>query len=208
MTGLDTAQDGALRRARTRWRAAEDRLFPIVLVDPDGYRRVLSVVAGLLQELRVSTTSFDQLLALDVDPGPLLRAARADGDADRLAVDASFAVRDRELVAAIERDRRASAVAAARSAGATWVDLEGSWPAVCDTGIRHTEMHLATGRALVAAVDPYSGDGAYRLEVVVLDVDTGAAVDTTDQDQQFTDRAMWLAHRERWRAEIERGSQT
>lgn len=208
MTGLDTAQDEALRRARTRWRAAEDRLFPIALVDPDGYRRALSVVAGLLQELRVSTTSFDRLLALDVDPGPLLRAARAEGDADRLAVDASFAVRDRELVAATERDRRAGAVAAARSAGATWVDLEGSWPAVCDTGIRHTEMHLATGRALVAAVDPYSGDGAYRLEVVVLDVDTGAAIDTTDQDQQFTDRARWLAHRERWRAEIERGGQT
>lgn len=209
MTGLDSGRAEALRRARARWRAAEDRLFPVALVDPDGYRRLLSVVAVLLQKLRVSTTSLDQLLELDSHPAPLVAAASiaaVDGAADRMALEAAFAVRDRELAAAAERDRRTRTIAAARNADATWVDLDGSWEAVCRTGARHTELHLASGRALVAAVDPYSGDDPYQLEVVVLDTDTGTPVETTDQDQRFADRATWLAERERWRAQIDRGS--
>lgn len=209
MTGLDSGRAEALRRARARWRAAEDRLFPVALVDPDGYRRLLSVVAVLLQKLRVSTTSLDQLLELDSHPAPLVAAASiaaVDGAADRMALEAAFAVRDRELAAAAERDRRTRTIAAARNADATWVDLDGSWEAVCRTGARHTELHLASGRALVAAVDPYSGDDPYQLEVVVLDTDTGTPVETTDQDQRFAERATWLAERERWRAQIDRGS--
>lgn len=206
MTGLDSGRAEALRRARARWQAAEDRLFPIALVDPDAYRRALSVVSQLLGELRASTTSLDQLLALDVDPAPLLQVASVEGAADRLAIEAAFAVRDRELVVAAERDRRTRVIAAARNAGATWVDLDGSWEAVCRTGTRHTEMHLASGRALVATVDPYSGDDPHRLEVVVLDTDTGIPVETTDQDRRFADRATWLVERERWRAQVDRGS--
>jgi hypothetical protein len=72
--------------------------------------------------------------------------------------------------------------------------------------MRHTEMHLASGRALVATVEPYSGDGPHRLEVVMVDAGTGTPIETTDQDQRFADRATWLAERERWRAEIDRGS--
>ena len=206
VTGLDSGRVEALRRARTRWRAAEDRLFPVALVDPDAYRQALSVVAALLQKLRASTTSLDHLLELDSHPAPLVAAARVEGAADRMTLEAAFAVRDRELVAAAERDRRTTAIAAGRNAGATWVDLEGSWEAVCRTGTRHTEMHLASGRALVATVDPYSGEAAHRLEVVMLDTDTGTPLETTDQDQRFADRARWLAERERWRAEIDRGS--
>jgi hypothetical protein len=212
VTGLDSGRAEALRRARARWRAAEDRLFPVALVDPDGYRRLLSVVAVLLQQLRAATTSLDQLLELDSHPAPLVAAASVaavdgvDGVADRMALEAAFAVRDRELVAAAERERRIRAIAAARNAGATWVDLEGSWEAVCRTGTRHTEMHLRSGRALVATVDPYSGEGPHRLEAVVLDTDTGAPIKTSEHERLFADRAAWLAERERWRAEIDRGS--
>jgi hypothetical protein len=206
VTELDSGRAEALRQARARWRAAEDRLFPVALVDPDGYRRLLSVVAALLQKLRASTTSFDHLLELDSHPAPLVAAACVDGAADRVALEAALAVRDRELVAVAERDRRTRAIAAARNAGATWVDLEGSWEAVCRSGTRHTEMHLPSGRALVATVDPYSGEDPYRLEIVRLDIETGAPVQTTDQDQCFANRAMWLAEREQWRAQIERGS--
>lgn len=205
MTEFDSGRAEALHRARARWRAAEDRLFPVALVDPDGYRRLLSVVAVLLQKLRASTTSLDHLLELDSHPAPLVASASVHGAADRMALEAAFAVRDRELVAAAERDRRTRAIAAARNAGETWVDLEGSWEAVCRTGTRHTEMYLASGRALVATVDPYSGD-PHRLEVVLLDSDTGTPVEATDQDQRFADRATWLAEREQWRARIERGS--
>jgi hypothetical protein len=207
VTGLDSGRAEALRRARARWRAAEERLFPVALVDPDTYRRRLSVVACLLEELRTSTTSLDQLLELDIDPAPLLQAALTDNAADRLAVESAFAIRDRELAATAERDRRAKVITAARCAGAAWVDLEGSWEVVCRTGARHTEMHLASGRALVATVDPYSGDGPYRLEVLVLDRDTGTPSEITDQAQPFADRAAWLSERERWRAEIDQGSQ-
>lgn len=207
MTGLDAERADALRRARARWRAAEDRLFPVVLVDPDTYRQALYVVGLLLEQLRANTTSLDQLLGLDVDPAPLLSTLPAGSvrGGDRLTLEAAFAVRDRELTAAAKRGRRATAIALARSAGATWVDLEGSWEAVLSTGARHTEMHLPTARALVATVDPYSGDGPHRLELVVLDGDTGTPVETTDRDRAFADRAEWLAQRQRWRADIEEG---
>jgi hypothetical protein len=214
VTGPDTERAEALRRARARWRAAEDRLFPTALLDPDAYRRSLHVVGVLLQELRGSTNSLDQLLSLDTDPAPLLAALPAElanrtepagpgGTEDRLTLRAAFAVRDRELAATAERSRRAAAIASARSAGATWVDLEGSWEEVQRNGTRYTEMHLATGQALVATVDPYSGDGPHRLELVMLDGETGTPVETTDGDRTFADRAEWLAERERWRAEIE-----
>ena len=207
MTGLDAERADALRRARARWRAAEDRLFPVVLVDPDTYRRALYVVGLLLEQLRANTTSLDQLLGLDVDPEPLLSTLPASsvGAEERLTLEAAFAVRDRELAAAAKRGRRAAAIALARSAGATWVDLEGSWEAVLSTGARHTEMHLPTARALVATIDPYSGDGPHRLELVVLDGETGTPVETTDRDRAFADRAEWLAERQRWRADIEEG---
>lgn len=207
MTGLDAERADALRRARARWRAAEDRLFPVVLVDPDTYRQALYVVGLLLEQLRANTTSLDQLLGLDVDPAPLLSTLPAGSvrGGDRLTLEAAFAVRDRELTAAAKRGRRAAAIALARSAGATWVDLEGSWEAVLSTGARHTEMHLPTARALVATVDPYSGNGPHRLELVVLDGDTGTPVETTDRDRAFADRAEWLAQRQRWRADIEEG---
>ncbi len=202
MTGLDVERAEVLRRARIRWQAAEDRLFPVALVDPDAYRRALSLVSMLLEELRVGTNSLDQLLSLDSDPQSLLQACSAEGT-DRLTLEAAFAVRARELSAAAERDERVRAIASARRAGATWVDLEGSWEAVCHTGTRHTEMHLANGRALVATIEPFAGDGPYRLEVVVLNNDTGTPIETTDGDRVFSDRAEWLAERERWRAEIE-----
>ncbi|MFN2479618.1 MAG: hypothetical protein ABR615_10680 [Pseudonocardiaceae bacterium] len=213
MTGLDAERAEALRQARARWRGAEDRLFPVVLVDPDAYRRALSVVSLLLEELRANTTSVDQLLGLDVDPAPLLAALPVGGDRfassaggeNRLTLEAAFAVRDRELVAVAARGRRAAAIASARSAGSTWVDLEGSWDAAQCTGARHTEMHVPTGRTLVASVDPYSGDEPYRLELVVLDGDTCTPVETAERAQAFADRAEWLAERERWRAEIDRG---
>jgi hypothetical protein len=207
LTGLDAERADALRRARARWRAAEDRLFPVVLVDPDTYRRALYVVGLLLEQLRANTTSLDQLLGLDVDPEPLLSTLPASsvGAEERLTLEAAFAVRDRELAAAAKRGRRAAAIALARSAGATWVDLEGSWEAVLSTGARHTEMHLPTTRALVATIDPYSGDGPHRLELVVLDGETGTPVETTDRDRAFADRAEWLAERQRWRADIEEG---
>lgn len=214
MTGLDAERAEALDRARLRWRAAEDRLFPVALVDPDAYRRALFVVGLLLDELRVSTTSLDELLGLDVDPAPLLdalptgpadggRFASSAGGGDRLTLEAAFAVRGRELAAAAERKRRAAAIASARSVGATWMDLEGSWETMQRTGARYTEMHLATGRAVVATGDPYSGNGPHRLELLVLDSDTGTPIETTDRDRAFADRAQWLAERERWRAEID-----
>jgi hypothetical protein len=207
VTELDSGRAEALHRARARWRSAEDRLFPVALVDPEGYCRQLSVVAALLQKLRASTSSLDHLLELDSHPAPLVASACVGDAVDRTALDAAFAVRDRELVAAAERGRRTRAIAAARNVRATWVDLEGSWEAVCRIGTRHTEMHLASGRALVATVDPYSGEHPHRLEVVLLDSDTGTPVETTDWDQRFADRATWLAEREQWRAQIERGSQ-
>ena len=56
--------------------------------------------------------------------------------------------------------------------------------------------HLASGRTLVAAVDPYAGADRYRLQ------EFGSAGEAR-RDETFADPSSWMAARDRWRAEIE-----
>ena len=58
--------------AQARWRAAEDRLYPVAMSDPDGYRRGLEAVQTLLGELRRTAGTLDDLVAVEADPQALL----------------------------------------------------------------------------------------------------------------------------------------
>lgn len=182
--------------ARARWHAAEDRLYPMVMTDPDGYQRVVGVVGALLDELRRRSRTVADLVELERDPDallgglPLAPPASLPGD---LLVQAACGTRARELVAEQEGERRTSAIAAARAAGEDWVVLEG--PATLEqlTGDRFTELHLPTGRALIATVDPYSGGDPFHLE------ETGGQA---GRSRSFGDRPAWLAEHQRWRGEI------
>ena len=108
-------------RARARWRATADRVWPIAMTDPDGYRRVADLVGRVLAELRRRATTVDGLLALDADPRTVLRVipdgATSGVGGPRALFEAACAIRSDELDAATARVCRIRAIAAARQAG-------------------------------------------------------------------------------------------
>lgn len=215
--------DERVREARSRWGRAGDRLWPVAMVDGVSYQHAARLVGVLLTELRARVSTFDELLDLDADPSPLLAGLGDDGAAagapgQRLVVDCALGMRGSELAAAAERDRRTAVIAAAREAGAEWVELERPPPEAALCALRSVELHLASGTALLATADPYA-EPPFALEEVVLDRHSGAVADDPETGTEpgggrgkargrgarpgtFTDRESWLAARAHRRAEI------
>lgn len=186
--------------ATARWRAAEDRLYPIAMSDPDGYRGGLDAVHAVLEELRRSTATVAELIAAEQAPARFTAALPAGSVLPvDLLVQAACGIRGRELAAAREGDRRAAAVADARAAGRSWAVLEGPErieELIGVAGGRAVATHLPSGRTLLAALDPYAGTDPFRLQE--FGADGGSA-----REQDFADGAAWSAACDRWRAEIE-----
>lgn len=190
--------NGRLRSALARWRAADDRLYPLVLVNPESYRRAVELVGRMVQELRRSCRNVDHLVEVDHEPSALLAAVRFDpadipGINPQTLVQAACGLRGTELLAADHRRRRGERIALARESGSCWVTLEGSQQRI-DSGERFLEMHVASGTALSAVVDPFSGDPPFHLEELRLDPVTGDPVGAMPirWEYSFADRDSWL----------------
>jgi hypothetical protein len=186
------------KAAQERWRSAEDRLYPLAMTDPDGYRRGLESVQALVGELRRTAATLDDLVAAEAEPAPLLAVLPADRPLlpVDLLVGAACSARAREVLAEQEAQRRASVLAAARAEGRSWAVLQGPERIEELYGGSTVTTHLDTGRTLLAAVDPYAGVEPYLLQEYGAD---GAPV----RDRAFVDADAWVAERDRWRAEIE-----
>lgn len=109
MSGSESGPD-RLAAARMRWRAAEDRLYPQVMTDPDVYQRVLTVVGAVTSELRRRATTIEELLELEAQPAEVLGAITVDRAAaaeigDQLLLQAACSLRSRELAAAGQTDQ-------------------------------------------------------------------------------------------------------
>ena len=63
--------------ARMRWRAAEERLYPLALTDTDAYKDVVEAVGRVIAELRRRKATMRDLLDAEDDPS-LLRLAEAE----------------------------------------------------------------------------------------------------------------------------------
>jgi hypothetical protein len=188
--------------ARGRWRAAEDRLYPALLADPGSYQRSVAAVQALVEELRRRAADVDDLVAAEADAAGMVAAACPSGVpvAPELLVAVACGMRDRELTAEREGRRRTAAVEAARAAGEPWAVLEGPpAPAELSDG-RCLLLHLASGAALQATVDRWSGAEPFGLQVTTPDGPAGAWA-TRDRDA-------WLAEHARVRGEIEAGRAT
>jgi hypothetical protein len=189
---------GGASAAQARWRAAEDRLYPVAMSDPDGYRRGLEAVRDLVTRLRDTAHTLDDLLAVEADPAALLAVLPADTlalPAD-LLVGAACGARAREVVAEDEQRRRAAVVAEARAHGRAWAVLQGPERIEELYGGSTVAVHLDSGRTLLAAVDPYAGDEPYLLQEFDAEGRPGP-------ERHFADASAWVAERDRRRAEIE-----
>lgn len=189
---------GGEAAAQARWRAAEDRLYPVAMSDPDGYRRGLEAVRDLVARLRTTAHTLDDLIAAEADPAALLGALPAGGPAlpADLLVGAACSARAREVLAEDEARRRAAVVADARAQGRSWAVLQGPERIEELYGGSTVATHLDSGRTLLAAVDPYAGGEPYLLQEFDAQGRPGG-------EWRFADAAEWVAERDRRREEIE-----
>jgi hypothetical protein len=195
------------------WRTAEERLYPVVMVRPDLYQRVVRLVGHVAGELRRSCPDVGSL----VDAAPhvadaIRRTASDDGeslaelDVPMIAA-AACCFCYRELAADNARDRRLADIAAAAARGEVWVVVEqtGEPQSFSVMPFTKVEMHVPSGRALKQSVeqDERSGGARFRLEEVAVDRETGQPIDTGARQagvQEFDNVDQWvLATRERRR---------
>jgi hypothetical protein len=202
-SGRIPAEYAALAR---QLRGAEDRLFPLAMIDADRYQRAVRLVGLLSRRLSETCASLDDLAAAGPDTRFRLTViAGAEGipldglDPD-LVADAAMSQRFRELLAEHATELRQQRIERARAAGLAWAVIEEPDPAAWGTGAaRWVDVHVATGAVLVRSVaaDPNTGTPTFRIEV--FGNSAGAAI----RVEEFTDRSAWLAAIDRIRAGIE-----
>ena len=198
------------------WKAAEERLYPVVMVRPDLYERSIRMVRVVVDEL----TGCLDLPALVNEWGgaaEIVHRAATEAGLDLEGLDAgliagaAFSMRYRELAGAASRAERLGRIRAAADAGESWIRVE-------EIGSRETagmvpwtwvEMHVPTGAGLrqTLEADPMTGAPRYSLEVVPLDPATGDRLpvpeDVVAVEESFTDPTEWMAAVEAKRARIE-----
>jgi hypothetical protein len=166
----------------SQWRAAEERLYPMVMVIPEGYERVVRLVGETTVELQLACPDVASLVAeAPRVPDRVRRLATDNGVGDGFDFDlmaaAACLLRFRLLDAELRRQQRIRRIAAAAESGARWVTLAEwtpptTWPPMPSATV---QMHVASGRALEATVtmDEATGAPQFGLAEVQLDPATG-----------------------------------
>lgn len=182
------------------WRAAEERLYPMVMVIPEAYERVVRLVGEATVELQLSCPDVAALVAAAPDMASRIRRLAIEGEGtDRLDLPliagAACLMRYRQLEAENRRDQRRHRIATAIEAGAVWVTLsEGAtpstWPALPSPTL---EMHVASGRALeqTTTIDLATGAAHFVLSEIPLDPLTGEVTSGVTAEEEFDDLASW-----------------
>jgi len=183
------------RALRSSWRASEQALYSLGGGDVGRYERAVQLVRAIVDELQ-GITSTAALVDRWPEAGGIVAAAveRVGLALGSLPVDqvagAAFALRHGALQADETRRARSELIAAARQEGADWVVLHESGDLLAGFADPYgtTRMHLASGLAIVAAVQPELTTGATvrTLTVVRLDPLTG---DLVDDDPGIADHA-------------------
>lgn len=178
--------------ATRRWRAAEARVYPVIMVRPDLYEKIIAIVRETANSLGW-VDSVAGLVAVEAEAPQLvagalsrLRTPAAELDVTMIA-GAALSMREAEIGSAMAQARRISLIAAARARGDAWVLLneteERRAHAAPLPSYHRLEMRLADGLGVHTYVelDPSTARPAYGLETVRLDAGTGEWIgDVTD----------------------------
>ena len=194
--------------AVVRFTAAEARLYPLAMVDPETYERAVTLTGTLLKDLRATCTDIDAVLhrreALMLALTEATDEARPSliGCTPETLVDAASALRCRELEAQLGAAAAEARVTAAREAGQEWLAEEPDPAAVMAGFYRRIELHVPTGAVLVSSVEVGStgAPAAYKLQLIPAPNATGLSAD--ELTQTYQDRASWALATQRRRAEM------
>jgi hypothetical protein len=165
-----------------RWQAAEDKLYPVVMVRPEAYASALTLVRAIADRLSPMDSAEDLVAAYGGSAQLVADVVRGTGVATEgldlgLVAGAAFNVRYRDLQAKAHREQAKQRIRDAADADREWVVLfESDRPDLAPfTPYRRLEMRRADGFGLHASitVDPSTGSPVYAVETVQLDPATG-----------------------------------
>jgi len=191
--------------AAAQMRTAEDRLYPLAMVDVERYQRGTTLCGILLEDLRAHSPDLTALLGRRA---PLLDRLPRLADQAGLSllglepetlVDAAMALRCRELDAERAHAHQQERLAGARDNGQEWLVNEPSPVAVMAGIYRREELHLPTGWRLVSSVE---AGATGRPTVFVLEVVAPDDVEGPARSVTFDDEDAWLRAAAEFRTEI------
>lgn len=186
-----------------QWRAAEAKLYPMVVVNPHQYEANLALVRAMTDDLR-DVDTVDGLVDAYAERDARLDAAvtrlggpRPPAEMALLIIDAAFSGRYRELPG--ERARSEAGRRIAESGGRPgWITLDeiGDDSGHAGTGFRRIEMRLPDGLGLhtYIDIDPTTFLPLYGVETVQLDPGTGDFAEPRARParNEFRARDDWL----------------
>jgi len=204
--------DDSLTRLVAGWRAAEQRLYPIIMARPEMSERCLGLVRAIADDLGEADTV--PALGRRSEAG----ASIVDGAAERtgittegldldLVAGAAFCLRYREILAQTGKRDARRRIEEARARGEPWALVYETDPRG-DAPYRRLELHLPSGAGVHAFVelDDETGAPTYRLEALPLDARTGERVEDLPPiapRRTFEDRGEWQAAVDALRARLE-----
>lgn len=212
-----TISGGVPPQLLSDWRAAEERLYPIVMVRPDLYERSVRLVRVVADEL-AGCLDLPALVEAWSGAAEIVHRAASEGGLDLEGLDAGliagagFSMRYRELAAGLAVSERLNRIRAAREAGDAWVRVEeiGSKETAGMMPWTWVDMHVPSGAGLrqTLEADQTTGAPRYSVEVIPLDPATGdrlqVPADVVTAEESFDDPTEWMAAVEAKRAQIER----
>jgi hypothetical protein len=194
-----------------RWRQADERLYPIVMIDPERFRQIVSVVRAASDQLASETCLDDLVEARRRGQAVVSQAAEAVGiplaqvgDIE-LVADAAFGLRYRELTAQRHRREVTDTIATARAQGDRWVVVaeSGRLDQLAVQPYQRIEMRLDDGLALRGwiDIDPHTFAPVHGLEELRLDPYTGVMIDAGEPaaTRIYVTREQWEAAQLEWR---------
>lgn len=208
------AEEINIETTRAAWAASEQRLYPMVASNAEQYQKIVVAVRALADETRLAT-SIEQLATMWPNAHELLLSALSTRGlpTSSLPLDqiagAAFALREREIKEQNQRQAQQENIDAARRSGEAWVVLAKSGK--LESGLfdpyQCTEMHVASGLAVMSLVqpDPSSGLASFVMAVIKLDPLTGALLDAEPGIEDWTEHAQqedFVAHRDAVRDRI------
>lgn len=185
------SDDAIPAQAQARFTAAEARLYPMVVVDPEGYRLATTLVGLVADELRACCVDIDSVLSSRDElatrvPQIAAGAALKGGLPAETVVDAASAIRCRELATERRQAARQARVEAARAAGSEWFVEEPDPTDVLGGSYRRVEMHLRSGATLITGMEADTSGVRYSIEVF-----PAGGLSSVADTRTFTDRGAW-----------------
>jgi hypothetical protein len=204
--------------ARALWAEYEKQLYPMVISDSTGYQQALLAVRALADEMR-NVASIEELVSMWPRAGEMLKSVVSTRGLSAWSLPqdgvagAAFALREREIREHDQHQELQRRIGAACKSGDTWVVLDENGK--IDSGLsdpyRCTEMHVASGLAVMSLVqpDPSLGTAIFVVTVIKLDPLTGELLDADPGIEDWVEHAHqedFVAHREAVRDRISSGA--